>query len=85
MMFLHLHQHLSLFHFGFELYFLPSNLHSHLHDSCFVNIFYSFFHVIILKTCTFKSSVLFVTHTLLDKSLRVSQPLTQLSKLTANE
>ena len=32
----------------------------------------------------FKSSVLFGTHTLLDNSLRVLQPLTYLSKLIAN-
>ena len=37
-----------------------------------------------LKTVRFKSSVLFGTHTLLDKSLRVLQLPTHLSRLTAN-
>ena len=46
--------------------------------------FYSFFHVTILKTCIFKSSVLFGTHTLLDKSLRVLKLPTHLPYLTAN-
>ena len=38
-----------------------------------------------LNTLRVKSSVLFGTHALLDKSLRVLQPPTHLSKLTANE
>ena len=58
----------------FELYFLPSSLLIHLHVS--LKIFGSF-----IKTCVFKSSVLFETHTLLDKSLRVLQLLTHLSNL----
>ena len=37
-----------------------------------------------LKTCIFKSSVLFETNTLLDKSLRVLQFPTHLSNPTAN-
>ena len=37
-----------------------------------------------LKMLRFKSSVLFETHTLLDKSLRVLQFPIYLSKLTAN-
>ena len=37
-----------------------------------------------LNTLRFKSSVFFGTHTLLDKSVRVLQLLTHLSKLTAN-
>ena len=37
-----------------------------------------------LNTLKFKSSVLFGTHTLLDKSLRVLQLPTDLSSLTAN-
>ena len=43
-----------------------------------------FFPVIILKTCIFKSSVLFGAYTLLDKSLRVLESPTHLSNLTAN-
>ena len=77
-MFLHSHQHLSLF------YFLPSNLHLHLHDICLVSVFDSFIPVIMLNTLRFKSSVLFGTHTLLDKSLRALQLPTHLSNLTAN-
>ena len=50
----------------------------------FVKIFDSFFPVIILKTCIFKSSALFGTHALLDKSLRVLHIATHLSILTAN-
>ena len=38
-----------------------------------------------LNTLKFKSSVLFRTHTLLDKSLRVLQLPTHLSNSTANE
>ena len=45
-------------------------------------LFDYFFPVIMLKTCIFKSSVLFGTHTLLDKSLRVLQIPTYLSNLT---
>ena len=37
-----------------------------------------------LKTLRFKSSVLFGTHTLLDKSLRLLQLPTHLSNLTTN-
>ena len=37
-----------------------------------------------LSTLRFKSSVLFGTHTLLDKSLRVLQRPTHLSNLTTN-
>ena len=37
-----------------------------------------------LKTLRFKSSVLFETHTLLGKSLRVLQLLAHLSNLTSN-
>ena len=38
---------------------------------CFVNVFNSFIPVIMMNTLRFKSSVLFVTHTSLDKSLEV--------------
>ena len=55
-----------------------------MHDISFVKIFDSFFPVIIIKSCMFKSSVSFGTHTLLDKSLRVLQLPTHLSNLTAN-
>ena len=51
--------------------------------SC-VKTFDSFFPVIILKTCIFKSFVLFGTNSFLDKSLRVLQRPTHLSYLTAN-
>ena len=82
--FLHSHGHLLLFHHWSELHFLPSNLHLHLHDICFVNIFYSFIPVIMLSTLRFKFSVLFGGHTLLDKLLRVLQLITHLSNLTTN-
>ena len=82
--FLHSHRHLSLFHDWSELQFLPSNLHLHSHDICFVNIFHSFILVIMLNTLRFKSSVLFGTRTLLDKSLRVLQLLANQSNLTEN-
>ena len=59
-------------------------LHSHLHDICFVNIFDSFILVIMLKTLRLKSSALFGTHNLLDRSSRVLQLPAHLSKLTAN-
>ena len=70
MKFLHSHQHLSLFHHWFELYFLPSNLHLQTHDVCFAHAFDSFIPVIMLNTRKFNSAVLFRTHTLLDKSLK---------------
>ena len=84
MIFLNSHEHLSLSHFCFGLHFLPSNLHLHLHDISFVKIFDLFFPLSILKTCIFKSSLFFGTHTLLDKSLRVLKLPTNLSELTAN-
>ena len=43
-----------------------------------------FFPVIMLNTLRFKSSVLYGTHTLLDKSLRVIQLSTHISSLTSN-
>ena len=49
-----------------------------------VNVFYSFIPVIMLNMLIFKSSVLFGTHTLLDKLLRVLQLPTHLSYLMAN-
>ena len=61
------------------LYFLPSNLLMHSHDICFVTVLDSFIPVIMLKTFRFKSSVLFGTHTLLDRSLGVLQHLPKLS------
>ena len=42
-LFLHLHRHLWLFHFWIKLHFLPSNLHLHLHDICFFNVFIHLF------------------------------------------
>ena len=50
----------------------------------YVNVFDSFISLIMLNTLRFKSSVLFGTHTLLDKSLRVLQLPTHLFNLTAN-
>ena len=64
--------------------FFPSNFHLHSHEICFVNVFDSFIPVIMLNMLRFKSSVLFGTHTSLDKSLRVSQLPTHLSNLSAN-
>ena len=79
-----MHQHLSPFHFRSELHFFPPNLHIQSHDLCFVKIFDSFILVIMLEVLRLKASVLFGTHTLLDKSLRVLQLLMHLCKLTAN-
>ena len=50
----------------------------------FANDFDSFIPVITLKKFRFKSSVLFGTHSLLDKSLRVLQVQTHPSNLTVN-
>ena len=71
--FLHLHLHLSLLHLWSELNIPPSNLHLHLNETSFINVFYSFIPVIILNTVIFKSSVLFRTYNLLDKLSRVLQ------------
>ena len=53
-----------------SLHYPPSNLHLHLHDICFVNVFDSFIPAIMLNMPRFKSSVLFGIHTLLEKSLQ---------------
>ena len=82
--FLHSHQHLLLFHHWFKLQSLLSNLHLHLHDISFVNVFDSFTLVIMLNTLSFKSSVLFGIHSLLDKSFRVFQLPTNLFNLIEN-
>ena len=50
----------------------------------FVKMFDLFCAVIILKTYIFKSFVLFGTHALLDRSLRVLQLPTHVSNLTEN-
>ena len=69
----------------FELHFLPPNLRLYSHDICFVDVLDLFIPVIILKTFKCESSVLFgQTQTLLDRSERVLQLPTHLSKLTAN-
>ena len=65
-------------------HFLPPNLHLHLHEICSVIVLDSFTPVIMLNTLRFKSSVLFGTYTLLDKSFRVSQLPTHLFNLNAN-
>ena len=67
-----------------ESHFLLSNLHLNSHDICLVNVFDSFIPVIVLKTFRSKSSVLFGTHTLLHKSLRILQLLTHFSNLSVN-
>ena len=67
--------------FDLKYIFFPSNIHLHLQDMCFVNVFNSFIFVIILKMLRSKSSVLFGTHTLLYRSLTVFQLLLHLSKL----
>ena len=64
-----------------KLHFSPSNLHLHFYNICFVNIFDSFISVIMLKTLKFKSSVIFGTHTLLNRSSGALQLPTDLSKL----
>ena len=51
---------------------------------CFVNNFDSVIPVTMLNTLRFKFSVLFGTHTLLDKSLRVLEIPTHLYNLIAN-
>ena len=77
--FLHLYQYLSLFHFWFKLQFLPWKLHWYLHHICFINVYDSFILIITLKTWRFKFSILFRTHTLLDRSIGELQLLTHLS------
>ena len=54
---LHWHWHLLLFYFWLELYFVPSNLDLHSQNTGFVNVFYSFFLIIILKALKFLSFV----------------------------
>ena len=50
----------------------------------FVKVFDSFIHIIMLNTLRFKSSVFFVTHAFLDKSLEVLQPPSHFFNLIAN-
>ena len=58
----------STFRHWFPLRFLPSNLHLHMHDTCFINIFDSFTRAS-CWTHLYLNRVLFGTHTLLDKSI----------------
>ena len=37
--FIYSHRQLSFFHIWSELHFIMSNLHSHVHDKCFFNVF----------------------------------------------
>ena len=80
------YNHINIYHYTNVdlnyIKFFPSNLHLHLHNISFVNVFDTFIPVIMLKTLRFKSSVLFGTHTLLDKSFTVLQLPTHLSNLT---
>ena len=71
-------------HFWFDLHFLLSNLHTHLHDIYFANVFDSLIFVTILKTRKFKSFISFETNTLLHRLSRVLQLPTHLFRLTAN-
>ena len=52
--------------FDLNYIFLLSSLHLHLYEICFVKVFDSFIHVIILRTFKFIISVLFATHILPD-------------------
>ena len=52
--------------------FFPLNSHLNSHGIFFANAFNSFIPAIMLDTPRFKSSILFGTHTLLDKSLSKS-------------
>ena len=81
---LHWHWHLLLFYFWLELYFVPSNLDLHSQNTGFVNVFYSFFLIIILKALKFLSFVLFGADILLDGSARVLQFPLDLSKSSIN-
>ena len=69
--FLHSYRHLSLFHFRFELHFLSLNLHLHSYFTCLVPVFDSFIFTIVVRTLKFTSFVLFGTHGLSDRSIRV--------------
>ena len=51
----------------------------------FAKMFDSFFPVIILKICIFKSPVLVGTHTLLDKSLQLPTHLSNLIQMDNSE
>ena len=75
--------HINIYHYST---FVSSYMfyHQTCIYTCFVNIFDLFIPIVILKYSSLKSSVSFETHTLLDKSSRVLQLPTHLSKLTAN-
>ena len=71
--------HINIYHYSFELYFLPSNLHLDLHDICFAKIFVSLFLQSYQQNPYLNLHFFFGTRTLLDKSLRVLQLPTHLS------
>ena len=82
---LHSHWHLLLFQFWFELHFIASNLHLHLHEICLINVFASFIIVIMFYTFKFTSSVLFEICTLADGSSRALQfPASSITPIWAN-
>ena len=76
--------HLLLFYHWFDLHFVPSNLHLHLHEICSVNVFDLFIPVIMLNPHRFKFYVLCGRNALIDKSLRVLQLPTQRSNSIPN-
>ena len=68
--------HINIYHYSTidgNYVVFPSNLVTHLHDISLANVLDTFAFVIILSTRRFKSSVLFDSHTLSDKSFRVLQ------------
>ena len=82
--FLHSYQYLSLFYFCIELHFLFSNLYLPSYEICFTNDFYLLNPLIILNNFKLTPFVLFGTHNLSDKSLRVSLLPLHLSKSTTS-
>ena len=71
----------STFDFKYTFY---HQFYIYIRIICFVNVFGSYLPVTMLKTLRFNFSVLFGTHTLIDKLLRVIQLSTHLSKLATN-
>ena len=74
----------SLFYFCFEVHFLFSNLHLPSREICFTSDFNSLNPLVILNTIKLTPFVLFGTHNLPDKLLKVSLLSLHLSNSTAN-
>lgn len=78
---LHSHLHLSLFNFGFEIIFLPSNVHLQSYEVSLTANFDSFILVFVLCTFNFTFSGLFATYSVPERSSKLLKLPLHISKL----